>query len=224
MYTNSILGKKIKRFYDKNGFPGRYSAGDVLKYYNENRYLTFIGRYISGTSNVLDAGCGTGFTTNHFARKNTDVKFTGVDFAKSIIWAEKIRKELHLKNIKFVKTDLHKFTSNTKYGVILCQGVLHHIPSYNKVLKKLQRMIKNNGLFIIGLYHPWGKMLQKLLPIQYHNNVLEEDQEKNPFELSFTKKQVVNMFKGFKLIDSNPSPLLNWRNGGLTVYVFRKAK
>ena len=85
-------------------------------------------------------------------------------------------------------------------------------------------MIKNNGLFIIGLYHPWGKMLQKLLPIQYHNNVLEEDQEKNPFELSFTKKQVVNMFKGFKLIDSNPSPLLNWRNGGLTVYVFRKAK
>ena len=93
MYTNSILGKKIKRFYDKNGFPGRYSAGDVLKYYNENRYLTFIGRYISGTSNVLDAGCGTGFTTNHFARKNTDVKFTGVDFSKSIIWAEKIRKE-----------------------------------------------------------------------------------------------------------------------------------
>mgnify|MGYP001471543124 CR=1 FL=1 len=44
-------------------------------------------------------------------------------------------------------------------------------------LKKLQRMIKNNGLFIIGLYHPWGKMLQKLLPTQYESNVLQEDQE-----------------------------------------------
>ena len=85
-------------------------------------------------------------------------------------------------------------------------------------------MIKNNGLFIIGLYHPWGKMLQKLLPIQYQSNVLQEDQEKNPFELSFTKKQVVNMFKGFKLIDSNPSTYVNWRNGGLTVYVFRNVK
>ena len=93
MSTNSGLEIKIKKFYDKNGFPGRYSAGDVAKYYNANRYLTFINRYISGSLNVLDAGCGTGFIVNHFATKNKDVKFTGVDFAKSVIWAEKIRKE-----------------------------------------------------------------------------------------------------------------------------------
>jgi hypothetical protein len=65
-------------------------------------------------------------------------------------------------------------------------------------------------------------MLQKLLPTQYDSKVLEEDQEENPFELSFTKTQAIEMFKGYKLISSYPSALMNWRNGGLTVYVFRK--
>lgn len=218
------LEKNIKAFYDKNHFPGKYSAGDLLEYYNGNRYLNFIGKYISGRQTVLDAGCGTGFTTNHFARKNLDVKFTGVDFADSINWAEKISKSLKLKNTKFIQADLNNFTSDTKYNVVLCQGVLHHIPAYNKVLKKLQGMVNVNGLFIIGLYHPWGKILQKLLPTQYQSNVLEEDQEKNPYELSFTKKQVLKMFKGYTLLDSHPSALMNWRNGGLTVYVLRKAK
>ncbi len=214
----------IKAFYDKNNFPGKYSANDLLEYYNGNRYLNFIQQYISGRFTVLDAGCGTGFTTNYFARKNTDLTFTGIDFAESITWAEKISSELQLRNTNYIKADLNDFESDTKYNVVLCQGVLHHIPAYNKVLKKLQGMVNSNGLFIIGLYHPWGKMLQRLLPTQYQSNVLEEDQEKNPFELSFTKKEVVKMFKGYTLIDSHPSALMNWRNGGLTVYVFRKAK
>ena len=40
------LEKDIKAFYDKNHFPGKYSADDLLEYYNENRYLNFIGKYI----------------------------------------------------------------------------------------------------------------------------------------------------------------------------------
>ena len=63
----------------------------------------------------------------------------------------------------------------------MCQGVLHHIPAYNEVLQRLKSMLNPTGIFIIGLYHPWGKMLQKLLPIQYQSDVLEEDQEKKSF-------------------------------------------
>jgi len=213
----------IKAFYDRIAFPGKYNASDIINYYNQNRYLKFIEKYIVGNSTILDAGCGTGFVTNNFAFRNRSIHFTAVDFAKSIDWAKDVSKEIGLRNTKFVKSDLNDF-AGAKYEVVMCQGVLHHIPSYEKVLSNLQSMVHAEGLFIIGLYHPWGKRLQKLLPTRYESKVLEEDQEDNPYEISFTKKQVVNMFRGYKLIDSYPSAFLNWRNGGLTVYVFRKDK
>lgn len=212
----------IKSFYDKNNFPGKYTANDVINYYNGNRYVSFIEKYVSGRFTVLDAGCGTGFITNNLASRNTDVHFTGVDFADSVDLAQNISAELGLSNTNFVKSDLNNYKSDRKFNVVLCQGVLHHVPNYKKVLKSLQSMLHSGGTFIIGLYHPWGKMLQKLLPTQYDSKVLEEDQEENPFELSFTKTQAIEMFKGYKLISSYPSALMNWRNGGLTVYVFRK--
>lgn len=214
--------KDIKVFYDRINFPGKYVYSDIVEYYNDNRYLNFIEKYIKGSESVLDAGCGTGFITNNFAYRNPNMHFTAVDFAKSIDWAEQISTELELKNTKFVKKDLNDYKSKKRYCVILCQGVLHHIPNYAQVLKNLQSMVDKNGLFIIGLYHPWGKKLQKLLPVKYDSTVLKEDQEENPFETSFTKAQTVDMFKGFKLIDSYPNAFFNWRNGGLTVYVFRK--
>mgnify|MGYP003643789581 CR=1 FL=1 len=214
--------QNIKAFYDRINFPGKYDSSDIVEYYNGNRYLNFIEKYIKSAETVLDAGCGTGFITNNFAYRNPDMQFTSVDFAKSIDWAQEVSTKLGLKNINFIKDDLNDFKSQDTYRVVLCQGVLHHIPNYAEVLKNLQSMVSKHGLFIIGLYHPWGKRLQKLLPTQYDSKVLEEDQEDNPFETSFTKKQVVDMFDGYQLIDSHPSAFFNWRNGGLTVYIFRK--
>lgn len=216
--------KDIKAFYDRINFPGKYNYSDIVDYYNGNRYLNFIEKYIQGAETVLDAGCGTGFITNNFAYRNPNIHFTSVDFAKSIDWAKEVSTELGLQNTKFVKQDLNEYKSKKRYGVVLCQGVLHHIPNYSQVLKNLQSMVAKDGLFVIGLYHPWGKKLQKLLPIKYDSTVLEEDQEANPFETSFTKAQTVDMFKGFQLIDSHPSAFFNWRNGGLTVYVFRNVQ
>ena len=168
MYTK-YGNKDIKAFYDRINFPGKYNYSDVVEYYNGNRYLNFIEKYIKGAETVLDAGCGTGFITNNFAYRNPDMHFTSVDFAKSIDWAEEVSTELGLQNTKFVKQDLNEYKSKKRYRVVLCQGVLHHIPNYAQVLKNLQSMVAKDGLFVIGLYHPWGKKLQKLLLVKTKN-------------------------------------------------------
>lgn len=213
---------EVKKFYDINYFPMPYSAQAVKNYQGLNRYISFISKSIQQSSSVLDAGCGTGFITNYLAYTYSKKKFTGVDFAGSIDHAKQIKQELGLTNLSFVKDDLTKFNSAKKFDAVICQGVLHHIPEYKQVLVRLKNMLSDDGIFVIGLYHPWGKTLQKIMPNNYHNKTLEIDQEQHPFELSFWGGDVKKMFDGYKFINKHPSVLCNYRNGGLTTYVFQK--
>ena len=125
-------------------------------------------------------------------------------------------------NIQFIKQDINDYKSAEKFDTVICQGVLHHIPGYQIALEHLKSMLKPNGMFLIGLYHPWGKALQKLMPKDYNSLTLQIDQEEHPFELSFWGRDVKKMFSGYSLVNSAPSVLFNWRNGGLTTYAFRK--
>ena len=218
----TLKSKQVKDFYNKHPFPGPYTATSVKEYTGQNRYISFIAENIKNSFKVLDAGCGTGFITNYLAQTYPDKQFVGVDFADSMDYAVKIKKQLQRPNLKFIKEDLTQFTTDDTFDTIICQGVLHHIPDYKQTLTRLKNMLTNNGIFIIGLYHPWGKTLQKWMPKDYHSRTLEVDQEHHPFELSFWSKNVRQLFEGYKFIASNPGVLFNWRNGGLTTYIFKK--
>jgi 2-polyprenyl-3-methyl-5-hydroxy-6-metoxy-1,4-benzoquinol methylase len=213
---------QVKEFYNRQPFPGPYTARSVKEYTGHNRYISFISDAITHSRRVLDAGCGTGFITNYLAKIYPTKNFTGVDFADSMDHAVKIKDELHLPNLKFIKQDLTSFETEKSFDTIICQGVLHHIPDYQQTLSRLKGMLESKGRFIIGLYHPWGKTLQKWLPNNYHSETLEIDQEEHPFELSFSANVVKKMFEGYKLIASCPGVLFNYSNGGLTTYLFKK--
>jgi len=218
----SKTGDKVKNFYNTNPFPGPYTANSVKAYTGQNRYIAFISKSIMSSRKVLDAGCGTGFIVNYLAQTYPTKNFTGVDFANSIDYALKIKEELNRPNLKFIKADLTRFETDESFDTIICQGVLHHIPDYVQTLARLQKMLHSGGIFIIGLYHPWGKRLQRLLPNDYATQTLEIDQEQHPYELSFYSRDVKKMFEDYQFVDSHPGILCNWRNGGLTTYVFRK--
>jgi 2-polyprenyl-3-methyl-5-hydroxy-6-metoxy-1,4-benzoquinol methylase len=221
MITNKT-SDKVKNFYNKNPFPGPYTAQSVKAYTGQNRYISFISKSIMHSRKVLDAGCGTGFIVNYLAQTYPTKNFTGVDFADSIDHAVKIKEELSRPNLKFIKADLTRFETEDSFDTIICQGVLHHIPDHMQTLTRLQNMLPSGGVFIIGLYHPWGKRLQRLLPNDYATQTLEIDQEQHPYELSFYSGDVKKMFKDYQFVGSHPGILWNWRNGGLTTYVFRK--
>jgi len=218
----SKTGDKVKNFYNTNPFPGPYTANSVKAYTGQNRYIAFISKSIMSSRKVLDAGCGTGFIVNYLAQTYPTKNFTGVDFANSIDYALKIKEELNRPNLKFIKADLTRLETDESFDTIICQGVLHHIPDYVQTLARLQKMLHSGGIFIIGPYHPWGKRLQRLLPNDYATQTLEIDQEQHPYELSFYSRDVKKMFEDYQFVDSHPGILCNWRNGGLTTYVFRK--
>lgn len=222
---------QVKQFYDQLQFPGPYTLEQLQAYGDpiENYYLRCIDRELAAGQLVLDAGCGTGLTTNLFALRYPASEFTGMDFASSVELAERFAQTNSINNVKYVKQDLVQAAFDPEYDRVVCQGVLHHIPQYQQVATQLARAVKPGGRLILGLYHPWGKLIKQLTRIDYGSPLLETDQESNPFELAFTPSQAQALVPELELISRWPCwlgsavpALFNSRNGGLTVYIFEK--
>ena len=225
--------EKVKQFYNQIQFPGNYTAKS-LDYHCpkiRNPYLQIINRALENGIQVIDIGCGTGLITNLFAKKYPGSQFFGVDFANSIDHAVMISQELDLSNTQFFKEDFVKLSVNNVYDVAICQGVLHHMPDYKIAIKKIINLIKPGGTLVLGLYHPWGKIVKKYVEVNYQDPILYQDQEKHPFETAFCYSDVTNMLGSEFLLDhAYPSILgsvalpsvFNFKNGGLVTYVFKK--
>jgi ubiquinone/menaquinone biosynthesis C-methylase UbiE len=226
------MTQQIKQFYNCIGFPGKYTIDQLLKYGDpiENPYLRTIESQINSNQKILDAGCGTGLTTNLFSIRHPTCEFVGVDFSDSIDQANFFCKENNVKNVKFIKQDLAEINFDESFDVVICQGVLHHIPDYHKVLSILKTSVKPGGKLVLGLYHPAGKIVKKFFNIDYKSSILFQDQELNPFELSFTFEQVQQLTQGFNFKQAYPRLLnnfsipafFNYKNGGLITYILEK--
>jgi ubiquinone/menaquinone biosynthesis C-methylase UbiE len=226
--------QRVKEFYDQLRFPGEYSISGIENQKNNltNRYLCIIDNYIGSTDQVLDVGCGSGLVSNLLASRHPLANITAIDFSQATEYAEHVKQTLDLNNVKFVQQDFALFDTDQLYDTVICQGVLHHMPDWNTALPKLKSLVRSGGTLIVGLYHPWGKILKKFLTLDYGSDVLYQDQEKQVYEISFTAEQVEKMFQGhFDLIDSYPSlgpvnsrinALIKSKNGGLITYVFKK--
>lgn len=221
----------VKDFYSKIKFPGLYTI-DNLKFYDEiliNPFLEQFDQAVKDCKTILDVGCGTGFIINFLARRHPDKKFTAIDFSNSIDYAKDFSIQNNISNIEFYKEDFLTWNSPQQYDLVICNGVLHHIPKYELALKKIQEL--SNEKVVIGLYNPYGKIIKKFVPIKYVSETLYLDQEHCPFELTFNNNQVEEMFKEYKLLNVYPSimnnfvdiiNLFNSKNGGLTVYTWIK--
>lgn len=223
----------IKQFYSILNFPGRYTRTD-LDFYEEhgihNIYLKEIDAVLDHKLEVLDIGCGTGLVSNLFALKYQS-NFTSIDFSDSLDYAQNFATANDITNVKWIKQDFLKFNTKKQYDVIICCGVLHHMPCHQEALAKIKQLLKPGGTLVLAVYNKYGKILKHLININYHSPILDEDQENNPFELSFTNKQVQQMCADleFKLV--SPSihnhlvdllAISNSENGGLALYVFSK--
>ena len=225
---------EIKKFYSNLQFPGQYSWID-LNFYDEegihNIYLKEINEYMQSNIDVLDIGCGTGLVSNLFAKKYPTNNFTAVDFSDSIDYGKRFAKDHDIKNVKWIKKDFLEFKTVKQYDVIICCGVLHHIPEYSQALAKMKSLLKPGGKLLLAVYNTNGKLLKRVVNINYHSPILYEDQENNPFELSFNHKCVLKMCSDLEFNQVEPSwrnrfvdflALFNSENGGLALYVFTK--
>jgi len=154
------MDKGVSKFYHRIQFPGHYTQKEVVKKsedfflaeYMKLKFLPFKGK-------LLEAGCGSGYTTHVIASCRRDIEITGVDFSKgSLEFAENFSKQNNFHNTNFQWTNLKDIhLPENHYDVVICSGVLMAIDDHRPIFTNLCKLVKSNGVIIIGLYHPWGR-------------------------------------------------------------------
>lgn len=120
------------------------------------------GKYKSSKNiKILDAGCGTGYSTLKLAQQNPDAVITAVDLSANSLKMAKERIEnagISPDKINFMEADLLNLPEfPEKFDYIVCTGVLHHTASPETGLKNLVSNLKDDGLMYLMLYSEYGR-------------------------------------------------------------------
>lgn len=110
--------------------------------------LSQIETLLPKNGSILDIGCGYGFTTIYFAKKNKNRILTGSEINSDKINIAK-QASKNIKNISFKVNNL--LPKNKKFDTIIAIDLLHHISTIEKeiFIKNCNQSLNKNGLLII---------------------------------------------------------------------------
>jgi len=237
----------VSEFYHRIQFPGHFTQNEVIKKsedfflsdYIDISYLPFRGK-------ILEAGCGSAYTTHVIASLRRDVKITGVDFSKgSLEFAKNFTDQNNYKNIDYQWMDLRDITlKENEYDIVICSGVLHHIENPRPIFTKLCKLVKKDGLIIIGLYHPWGRVSvharQKIFALtrgkmrwidprirnedwtEERKNTWYYDQYEHPHEEDYSHTELKKWFDEENITFIGSLPKFEGSNAGYNFYMLTK--
>jgi SAM-dependent methyltransferase len=107
---------------------------------------------------VVDVGCGTGHTVVALARRLPGADFLGLDVSKrALTLARRHAREAGTANTRFVHTDVTAPGEFGRFDVVLCLGVLHHVPAAAEAFKNLAGLLAPGGRLVLWCYGRYGR-------------------------------------------------------------------
>lgn len=214
---NSTTDKQ-SNFYNEVKFPNYDDLDNFATLLDKSRksiYAKKLDDEIPYGASVLEAGCGTGQLSISLSRYNR--KITGIDLSKgSLIEAKKFIDINRITTVNLFRMNIfHMFFKDNTFDVIISNGVLHHTHNAKLAFTKLCKKLKKNGIIVVGLYHTYGRIMQKfrqfiikifgdklkIIDSRFSENISNNkkiawflDQYKNPFETTHTLLEVKNWF------------------------------
>ncbi len=109
---------------------------------------------ISGENlELLEIGCGTGKNTEYLQTKAK--KIIGADFSAEMLAVAK--QKIVAENVEFRELDLREdweFAADS-FDLITCSLALEHIENIEFVFAQAKKVLKKNGRFYLGEFHPF---------------------------------------------------------------------
>mgnify|MGYP001462058117 CR=1 FL=1 len=155
------ISSKVRRQYEDSPYPRWINLGLIKEpiYIRElaDRFrLKLTSPIIKKVQapSILIAGCGTGQHSIQTAARFKNSKVSAIDLSlSSLAYAKRKTKELGMRNIEYLQADLLDLEKlGSKFDLIECVGVLHHMRDPLKGWKVLTKCLKPGGLMKIGLY------------------------------------------------------------------------
>ncbi|MCF7835746.1 MAG: class I SAM-dependent methyltransferase [Candidatus Marinimicrobia bacterium] len=161
---------------------------------------------------ILDIACGTGWSTEQFARAGADV--TAIDITPKAVELTKKRFELYGLEGNIIVADAENlpFESNS-FDYVLAWGCLMHTPDTQKAINEINRVLKPEGKFGAMMYNKksfhwryfiwFGKGILKMKLFKYKKQELANrftdgaEVGGNMLTKFFSKKEIKKMFGNF---------------------------
>ncbi|NWF94898.1 MAG: methyltransferase domain-containing protein [Candidatus Thorarchaeota archaeon] len=103
---------------------------------------------------LLDAGCGEGYLSRHYARIGALV--TGVDISSRLVRESSDLATREGLNIAFIQGDICHMRQlpNGTFDAVLCNLVLLNVPCIDAALLEFNRVLRPGGVLVFSVVHP----------------------------------------------------------------------
>ena len=155
------VSRLVRRQYEENPYPRWVRLPppeqpvNLMVYLGRKFPLTkFPRRDLSGTLEVLVAGCGTGQQSINTAERNGPARVLAVDLSlASLAYAARKTQERGTAGIRYAQADILMLGAlERRFDLIECSGVLHHLADPWAGLEVLLGLLKPGGFMKLGFY------------------------------------------------------------------------
>ena len=180
-YKNSFYQKSFGQ-YEKN-----YSKAEINAILVRDKiYHHFIKKSKKRVKKILDIGCGEGFTTNFFLKKNYDCY--AADF--SIHGISSQNKPI-LSKIKFYQGDIleDNYFEKIKFDAIVANGILEHVIDPQKFILKMREKLKKKGMLFINVPNEYNTIQNEYMKLNSIKKKTKVPWYSPPVHLSYFSKE-----------------------------------
>lgn len=172
MSDTSIPENKVKLFFNQLEYLKNSSDRIIVR---SNMVRKFLGP--QKNISILDIGCGDGSLSLPYLSETNQL--TLVDISDKMIErvAGKIPNQL-LSKVRLVNDSFEAIDSQERFDVVLCVGVIAHVPDVNALFNKINTVLKPGGFLVLETTpnpYPIGKLL---LPYYYLRSLIIKEPEK----------------------------------------------
>ena len=160
-----ILNGDVGDFYERMPYPAPVANLDREKklYANPTRrrahfHLTWPASDPHAGLEILVAGCGTSQAAR-YALREPDAHIVAIDISEtSLRHTRDLQRKHDLKNLELHRVPIERVREiGRTFDLVVCTGVLHHLPDPDEGLRALRNVLKPGGAMRLMVYAPYGR-------------------------------------------------------------------
>lgn len=160
-----IVSDAVASLYNTYPFPPEPILDQAPPGYNWRWYWPMVHSFCTGAApaktsvRVLDAGCGTGVSTEYIAHLNPEAEVVGIDLSERAIATATHRcQSSGATNVRFRQLSIYDIGQlEGEFDWINCVGVIHHMPDPLRGLQALATKLAPGGFLHLFVYAAIGR-------------------------------------------------------------------
>jgi SAM-dependent methyltransferase len=159
------VSEEVRAFYEAVPYPPPLASLDEHRdlYGNPDRsralfHLAWPTKKLRTDLEILVAGCGTSQAAK-YALREPEARVTAIDISEtSLRHTRYLRRKYDLENLELHQIPIEKVEQlGRSFDLIVCTGVLHHLPDPDVGLRSLRGVLKPQGAMRLMVYAPYGR-------------------------------------------------------------------